>query len=216
MNGTRSIRGGIGSVRWETEEGAPRAVLIFVDREIQNSIHWGGEKCEQLAGLCIGFAAAVTIGFSVAAAAENKVVRVATLDWPPYTGKDLPAGGATTEVVRGRLREGRIRHRGGVSSLGNVPSIWPPRALTMSSPISLAIIASIVMASWRVSRWAMALWASPSTRMRLSLGQLAGRHRRPAAESRYGPGLRQHGRFRRKGGYRLHIWRCPRTMTLPI
>jgi polar amino acid transport system substrate-binding protein len=39
-------------------------------------------------------------GFSVPGAAENKVVRIATLDWPPYTGKDLPKGGATTEVVR--------------------------------------------------------------------------------------------------------------------
>lgn len=27
-------------------------------------------------------------------------VRIATLDWPPYTGADLPKGGASTEVVR--------------------------------------------------------------------------------------------------------------------
>lgn len=32
--------------------------------------------------------------------AANEVVRLSTLDWPPYTGKDLPLGGATTEVVR--------------------------------------------------------------------------------------------------------------------
>ncbi len=30
----------------------------------------------------------------------GEVVRVSTLDWPPYTGKDLPLGGATTDVVR--------------------------------------------------------------------------------------------------------------------
>ena len=32
--------------------------------------------------------------------AQNKVVRIVTLDWPPYTGSELPKGGATTEVVR--------------------------------------------------------------------------------------------------------------------
>ena len=32
--------------------------------------------------------------------AQDKTVVVSTLDWPPYTGSDLPNGGATTEVVR--------------------------------------------------------------------------------------------------------------------
>jgi polar amino acid transport system substrate-binding protein len=30
----------------------------------------------------------------------GEVVRVSTLEWPPYTGSDLPLGGATTDVVR--------------------------------------------------------------------------------------------------------------------
>ena len=33
-------------------------------------------------------------------ALAGEVIRVSTLDWPPYTGKDLPLGGATTDVVR--------------------------------------------------------------------------------------------------------------------
>jgi polar amino acid transport system substrate-binding protein len=32
--------------------------------------------------------------------AQDKTAHIATLDWPPYTGGDLPGGGATTEVVR--------------------------------------------------------------------------------------------------------------------
>lgn len=32
--------------------------------------------------------------------AAAEVVRISTLNWPPYTGKALPFGGATTEVVR--------------------------------------------------------------------------------------------------------------------
>ena len=32
--------------------------------------------------------------------AQDKTVHIATLDWPPYTGSELPAGGATTEVIR--------------------------------------------------------------------------------------------------------------------
>lgn len=32
--------------------------------------------------------------------AQDKTVQVSTLNWPPYTGDDLPRGGATTEVVR--------------------------------------------------------------------------------------------------------------------
>ncbi len=32
--------------------------------------------------------------------AQDQTAHVSTLDWPPYTGGDLPGGGATTEVVR--------------------------------------------------------------------------------------------------------------------
>jgi polar amino acid transport system substrate-binding protein len=32
--------------------------------------------------------------------AVGEIIRVSTLNWPPYTGKDLPLGGATTDVVR--------------------------------------------------------------------------------------------------------------------
>jgi len=34
------------------------------------------------------------------ALAQDKTALISTLDWPPYTGSDLPEGGATTEVVR--------------------------------------------------------------------------------------------------------------------
>jgi len=43
---------------------------------------------------------ALIAGFSTHTGAQDKVVRIATLDWPPYTGKALPKGGATTDVVR--------------------------------------------------------------------------------------------------------------------
>jgi polar amino acid transport system substrate-binding protein len=39
-------------------------------------------------------------GLSGTTTVAGDVVRVSTLDWPPYTGKDLPLGGATTDVVR--------------------------------------------------------------------------------------------------------------------
>ncbi|MEW9921818.1 substrate-binding periplasmic protein [Marimonas sp. MJW-29] len=32
--------------------------------------------------------------------AQDKTAYISTLDWPPYTGGDLPGGGATSEVVR--------------------------------------------------------------------------------------------------------------------
>lgn len=31
---------------------------------------------------------------------QDKMAHISTLDWPPYTGSDLPSGGATTQVVR--------------------------------------------------------------------------------------------------------------------
>ncbi|MEM7221859.1 MAG: ABC transporter substrate-binding protein [Pseudomonadota bacterium] len=51
---------------------------------------------------CFGVLAILllALGLSGPALAADQVVRIATLDWPPYTGKDLPAGGATTDVVR--------------------------------------------------------------------------------------------------------------------
>jgi polar amino acid transport system substrate-binding protein len=39
-------------------------------------------------------------GLSGSGSVAGEVVRVSTLDWPPYTGKALPLGGATTDVVR--------------------------------------------------------------------------------------------------------------------
>ncbi len=61
----------------------------------------------KIAGLCVRVAAAVAmVGVSSALVmAQEKVVRVATLDWPPYTGKDLPKGGATTDVVRAAFKK---------------------------------------------------------------------------------------------------------------
>ncbi len=49
-------------------------------------------------GIVLG--AALLIASSASAVAQDKVVSVSTLDWPPYTGGGLPKGGATTEVVR--------------------------------------------------------------------------------------------------------------------
>jgi polar amino acid transport system substrate-binding protein len=47
-------------------------------------------------------AVAVIFGLSIAAPglAQDKMAHISTLDWPPYTGSELPSGGATTEVVR--------------------------------------------------------------------------------------------------------------------
>ena len=57
---------------------------------------------QKVASLGIGLAVlgVLAIGFSTSVMAAEQVVRIATLDWPPYTGKDLPKGGATTDVVR--------------------------------------------------------------------------------------------------------------------
>jgi polar amino acid transport system substrate-binding protein len=56
----------------------------------------------KMANICRAGAAVILLAFvhSGSAAAEEKKVRVSTLDWPPYTGKALPKGGATTEVIR--------------------------------------------------------------------------------------------------------------------
>jgi polar amino acid transport system substrate-binding protein len=57
---------------------------------------------QKVVGLGIGLAVAVVLatGLATPVMSGEKVVRIATLDWPPYTGKDLPKGGATTDVVR--------------------------------------------------------------------------------------------------------------------
>lgn len=47
--------------------------------------------------------AAATLAFGIVVATATsaaEVVTVTTLEWPPYTSKELPKGGATTEVVR--------------------------------------------------------------------------------------------------------------------
>ena len=52
--------------------------------------------------LTVGFLGigVLTWSLSGSGSVAGEVVRVSTLDWPPYTGKDLPLGGATTDVVR--------------------------------------------------------------------------------------------------------------------
>lgn len=49
-------------------------------------------------GIALG--AVLALAWFGSAAAEDKIVGVSTLDWLPYTGSELPKGGATTEVVR--------------------------------------------------------------------------------------------------------------------
>lgn len=41
---------------------------------------------------------------SSVAIAEDKVVHLTSLDWPPYSGKDLPGGGASIEVARAAFK----------------------------------------------------------------------------------------------------------------
>jgi polar amino acid transport system substrate-binding protein len=56
-----------------------------------------------VAGTCriLGACAVVlTMGGAQAGATKAEIVRLSTLEWPPYVGQDLPGGGATTEVVR--------------------------------------------------------------------------------------------------------------------
>ena len=44
--------------------------------------------------------AAVALTATGPSFAQDSTAHIATLDWPPYTGSELPAGGATTEVIR--------------------------------------------------------------------------------------------------------------------
>ena len=50
----------------------------------------------------LGLAVLLLLGAGAAgtAAAEDRVARIATLEWPPYTGQGLREGGATTKVIR--------------------------------------------------------------------------------------------------------------------
>jgi len=52
---------------------------------------------------------AVALLLSGSLQAQDQTVHVSTLDWPPYTGNDLPRGGATTEVVRQAFVEAGLR-----------------------------------------------------------------------------------------------------------
>jgi polar amino acid transport system substrate-binding protein len=57
-----------------------------------------GQHCTAVIGIALS--AALLVISTGPADAENKVVSISTLDWQPYTGSELPKGGATTEVVR--------------------------------------------------------------------------------------------------------------------
>jgi polar amino acid transport system substrate-binding protein len=50
----------------------------------------------------VGFLGAGVVAWCLSSSnlAAGEVVRLSTLDWPPYTGKDLPLGGATADVIR--------------------------------------------------------------------------------------------------------------------
>jgi len=54
-------------------------------------------------GMALG--AALAMACFGSAAAQDKIIGLSTLDWPPYTGSQLPGGGATTEVVRAAFAE---------------------------------------------------------------------------------------------------------------
>jgi polar amino acid transport system substrate-binding protein len=55
-------------------------------------------RSSSVPGIVLG--AALLIASSGSAEAQDKVVNISTLNWPPYAGSELPNGGATTEVVR--------------------------------------------------------------------------------------------------------------------
>lgn len=51
----------------------------------------------------VGLIAAVFLNLGFAAAQDSAKMSLATLEWPPYTGSELPQGGATTAVARQAL-----------------------------------------------------------------------------------------------------------------
>ncbi len=56
------------------------------------------QRSTSVVGIALG--AAMLVASSGPAAVQDKIVSVSTLDWPPYTGSELPRGGATTEAMR--------------------------------------------------------------------------------------------------------------------
>jgi polar amino acid transport system substrate-binding protein len=57
-----------------------------------------GQHCTAVIGIALS--AALLVTSTGRAESEDKVVSISTLDWQPYTGSELPKGGATTDVVR--------------------------------------------------------------------------------------------------------------------
>lgn len=69
-----------------------------------------GNATRRAGRIAAAAAAACLVALGAAAASEgpaggDKTVQVATLHWPPYTGHDLPDGGAVTAVVRAAFAE---------------------------------------------------------------------------------------------------------------
>jgi polar amino acid transport system substrate-binding protein len=56
------------------------------------------QRCTAVVGIALS--AALLVTSTEPAESEDKVVSISTLDWQPYTGSELPKGGATTDVVR--------------------------------------------------------------------------------------------------------------------
>ncbi len=96
--------------------------------------------------------------------AVGEIIRVSTLNWPPYTGKDLPLGGATTDVVRAAFE--KVGHEIEVNYRPwKRQSIWPKRARMESSLTSPDIIVVTERDLLHPSRLAMGLWGSRNTWM---------------------------------------------------
>jgi len=51
----------------------------------------------------VGLLATLVLNSTFAAAQDTEKMSIATLEWPPYTGAELPQGGATTAVARQAL-----------------------------------------------------------------------------------------------------------------
>ncbi len=117
------------------------------------------QRSTSVIGITLG--AAMPVASPGPAAAQDKIVSVSTLDWPPYTGSELPRGGATTEAVRAAFAkvgyEINVAYRPWKRA-----STWPRREPTASSRIFLATIATIAKASSRRSRSATGRSGSPS------------------------------------------------------
>jgi polar amino acid transport system substrate-binding protein len=73
------------------------------------SVHFGAMLSQQHCGIMFAITkqsaelwGACILAFFLLGAypAAGEVVRISTLNWPPYTSQELPSGGATAEVVR--------------------------------------------------------------------------------------------------------------------